>query len=226
MRCSVVLMRHNGRRLTASSICAEPGIKGELLISDWIEGSSFGRAVRMTRLCSIESGTKADPLQPLFDPVLVRITADALILVGMEICADESGNPVDYAQSLLIKPLCRGDSILSPCSSLTIAERRLSTTMTAFTRPIGSARFWMREVRQMDVRQTMCRVHSAAVHGHLLTFTSRDRRAGTDWAQSLAVGGLNGDCRDHPSFKDRSLDRPLHLRYRPFDLGRPRSVRD
>ena len=99
-------MRRNGRRLTASSICAEAGIKGELLISDWIEGNSFGRAVRMARLCSIEGGKKADPLQPLFDPVLVRITADALILVGMEICADESGNPVDYVQSWLVKPSC------------------------------------------------------------------------------------------------------------------------
>ena len=97
-------MRRNGRRLPVSSIRATPGIEGELLISDWIVGNSFGRAVRMARLCSIEAGTKADPLQPLFDPVVVRITADALIFVGTEISADETGDPVDYVQSWLVRP--------------------------------------------------------------------------------------------------------------------------
>jgi len=97
-------MRRSGGRLAGSSISTAPGIKDELLISDWIEGNGFGRAVRMARLCSIEGGTKADPLPPRFDPGLVRITADALILVGTEICVDETGNSVNYVRSWLARP--------------------------------------------------------------------------------------------------------------------------
>jgi hypothetical protein len=81
MRCRVVPMRENGRRLPAASITASPGELGELLLTDWTSGSSFGRSVRVARLCAVGGGTKADPLKPLFDPTLVRVTSDSLVIV-------------------------------------------------------------------------------------------------------------------------------------------------
>ncbi len=98
-------MRQRGRRLPAATISSAQGVVGDFIVSDWAQGSSFGRAVRVAQLRSIEAGTNADPLQPLFDPVLVRVTTDALVIVGIEICTDESGIPVDFAQSWWVRPI-------------------------------------------------------------------------------------------------------------------------
>jgi hypothetical protein len=105
MRCRVVLMRENGRRLPAASITSLPGELGDLLLTDWTSGSSFGRSVRVARLCAVGGGTKADPLKPLFDPTLVLVTSDSLVIVGIEVGADSSGTQIDYAQSWLVRPL-------------------------------------------------------------------------------------------------------------------------
>jgi hypothetical protein len=43
----------------------------------------------------------------------------------------------------------------------------------------------------------------------------------SDWTQSLAIEGLDGGCGNHQSFKERSLDRPLHLYHQLLDRRRP-----
>ena len=98
-------MRRNGRRLSSADMQSATGVAGDLLLGDWPNGSSFGRAVRVARLRSIEGGTKADPLLPLFDPTLVRVSSEALVIVGIEIGTDAAGVPVDYAQGWLARPL-------------------------------------------------------------------------------------------------------------------------
>lgn len=105
MRFSVVLMRRNGRRLSSVDMKTAPGIVGDLLVGDWTSGSSFGRAVRVARLRSLEGGTRADPLLPLFDPTLVRVSSDALVIVGIEIGTDAAGASVDYAQGWFARPI-------------------------------------------------------------------------------------------------------------------------
>jgi len=105
MRCRVVPMRENGRRLPAATITSSPGKLGDLLLTDWTSGNSFGRSVRVARLCAVGGGTKADPLKPLFDPTLARVTNDSLVIVGIEVGTDNSGTQIDYAQSWLVRPL-------------------------------------------------------------------------------------------------------------------------
>ena len=98
-------MRSRGRRLSKGDLSSAPRVTGDLLIDDWPDGSSFGRAVRVARLKSIEGGTKADPLQPLFEPAVVRVTRDALVIVGIEIEGDMHGNVADYVQGWLVRPI-------------------------------------------------------------------------------------------------------------------------
>jgi hypothetical protein len=98
-------MRENGKRLPVATIASSPGELGDLQLTDWTSGSSFGRSVRVARLCAVGGGTKADPLKPLFDPTLVRVTGDTLVMVGIEIGADDAGTQIDFAQSWLVRPL-------------------------------------------------------------------------------------------------------------------------
>lgn len=105
MRCTVVPMRENSKRLPAATISSSRGELGDLLLSDWASGSSFGRAVRVARLCAVGGGTRADPIKPLFDPTLVRVTTGTLVIVGIEIGTDSSGTPIDYTKSWLVRVL-------------------------------------------------------------------------------------------------------------------------
>ena len=49
---------------------------------------------------------------------------------------------------------------------------------------------------------------------------------GTDWTQSVAIGGQNGGSRDHRSFEAHSIDRPLHLRHRSLGRATRLAVRE
>jgi hypothetical protein len=105
MRYAVVQTRRLGRRLTAQAIREAQPIVGELLVSDWREGSSSNRALRVAKLKTTDPLRENDLIHPLFDPVLVRVTADFMVLVGIEVNCDADHEPVDHAQGWLIRPV-------------------------------------------------------------------------------------------------------------------------
>jgi hypothetical protein len=107
MRCSVVQTRRLGRRLTAQEIRDAQPVIGELLVMDWLTGNASRRALRVARLLHGELDRHSDLLHPLFDPALVRMTAECMVLAGIEVNSDATHAPVDHAQGWLIRPVAR-----------------------------------------------------------------------------------------------------------------------
>ncbi|HEU0204078.1 MAG TPA: hypothetical protein VFR86_27020 [Burkholderiaceae bacterium] len=105
MRVSVVLLRKDGRRLPRSELEKAPGIEGLLKVFDWRQGNGSRRALRVAELKHPSVGTHADPIQPLFDPVLVRANERGMVLMGFEIRTLASGELIEYAQGWWVRPI-------------------------------------------------------------------------------------------------------------------------
>lgn len=104
MQVSVVLLRRDGRRLSRSEIEQAPCIEGFLKVFDWRQGNGSRRALRVAELKHPSAiGTHADPVQPLFDPVLVRANERGMVLMGFELRALANGDIVEYAQGWWIR---------------------------------------------------------------------------------------------------------------------------
>ena|SRR5690606_6926817 len=101
----LVRVRHRGRRLSRAEIEAATPLVGDLVIRDIpASGNSWKRALRCADLVD-ESSPQARRtlLPPLFDPVLVRVTANAMLLTGIELEVVD-GTIHEYAQGWLLRP--------------------------------------------------------------------------------------------------------------------------
>lgn len=58
---------------------------GNLVIEDWLDGSTFKRPVHYAWLLTETHLIPADIIPPLFDPVVIKITANQMTLQGYEI---------------------------------------------------------------------------------------------------------------------------------------------
>jgi len=104
MLLSVVQTRHNGARLTREEIAASAPVVGRLTISDWREGNSAGRALRVARFNHPTISYSPELLLPLFDPAVVRMTDAGFLLVGYEI--DSAGDRVaEHVQGWWVRAL-------------------------------------------------------------------------------------------------------------------------
>jgi hypothetical protein len=75
-----------------------------LKVFDWREGNSSRRALRVAELKHPSAlGTHADPIRPLFDPVLVRVNERGMVLMGFENRVLANGELVEYAQGWWIR---------------------------------------------------------------------------------------------------------------------------
>lgn len=94
---AVVQTHRKGVRLTRGQIrTAEPAV-GQLVVSDWPQGSSANRAIRVAYLKHPTIEYYPNLVNPLFDPVLVRMSKLGFLLVGSEIYS-EAGESVEYVQ--------------------------------------------------------------------------------------------------------------------------------
>lgn len=101
-------MRRLGVRLSQSEIASARPVVGDFVLHDWREGNSWKRALRVAALKDLSTPTtpSRDLLPPLFDPALVRVRGDLLVVSGIEINAPEGERPiVEYAQTWLVRPL-------------------------------------------------------------------------------------------------------------------------
>lgn len=99
MRYTVRPLRRRGLRLTRPEIEAAPAYAGDLVITDWREGNTLRRAIRVAQLWGIGGAISARRplLLPLLDPVLTRMTTEELVLFGVEVEARD-GREFEHTQ--------------------------------------------------------------------------------------------------------------------------------
>lgn len=88
----------NGVKLTRAEILAAEPAPGQLLISDWLEGNAETRALRVAYLKHPTIEHHPGQLTPLFDPVVVRMTADGFLLVGWQARRTPDGKTMQLKQ--------------------------------------------------------------------------------------------------------------------------------
>jgi len=66
-----------------------------LEISDWLEDSSVVRALPVARLKHSKIDYDPELSNPLFNPVIVRMTSQSFLLVGIQIHTDEQIKPIE-----------------------------------------------------------------------------------------------------------------------------------
>lgn len=89
--------RH-GVKLTRAEILAAAPILGQLLIQDWRQGSAENRALRVAYLKHPTVSYHRSQLHPLFDPVLVTMTAAGFLLLGWQVHATVDGGRWEFKQ--------------------------------------------------------------------------------------------------------------------------------
>lgn len=97
MLFSIVKTHQKGVRLTRAEVLAAMPTVGNLVLSDWLQGNAANRAIRVANLKHPSVEYYPDLLQPLFDPVLVRMTKAGFLLIGNEIHA-ERGETIEFVQ--------------------------------------------------------------------------------------------------------------------------------
>jgi len=99
----LICLHRNGVVLTPEALEQEPRYTGNLIIEDWHQAGTSGRAVRQARLLDMTiPKAPRDLLAPLFDPQLVRMTNAQMTLHGYQINA-EDGTAVHYAQCWVLR---------------------------------------------------------------------------------------------------------------------------
>lgn len=72
-------------------------VVGNLVLSDWREGNAANRAIRVANLKHPTIDYYPSLIPPIFDPVLVRMTAVGFFIVGTEYRA-EGGATIETVQ--------------------------------------------------------------------------------------------------------------------------------
>ena len=97
MLFAVVQTHRKGVRLSREEIRAATPVVGNLLLSDWLQGNASNRAIRVANLMHPTVEYYPKLIQPIFDPVLVRMTKLGFLLVGTE-CRLEDGDGIESVQ--------------------------------------------------------------------------------------------------------------------------------
>lgn len=103
MRYKMKCLYRDGVELTREQLAAEPSYEGDLLIEDW--GSSenvFKHDIRKARFLDPQSAHGREMLSPLFDPVVVKMTSEHMLIRGYQIRRIEQ-EAVQTAQCWLLK---------------------------------------------------------------------------------------------------------------------------
>jgi hypothetical protein len=84
MRCSVVCLRRFGMRLKPREL--GEAVAGDLEVTDHAGPAEFKRIARVANLwIDAGGGTRCSLLAPLWEPTVLRIGADSLTLLGIEL---------------------------------------------------------------------------------------------------------------------------------------------
>lgn len=102
MHFKLICLYKNGALLSKDALAEMPSHVGNLIIEDWVERNAFKRPVRYARLLTETHLIPADIIPPLFEPVVIKITANQMTLQGYQI-GTRDGAAVHYMQSWVIR---------------------------------------------------------------------------------------------------------------------------
>jgi len=108
MHFKLICLYKDGAPLSKDTLAEMPTHVGNLVIDDWVEGNTFKRAVRYARLLTETHLIPADIIPPLFEPTIIKMTANQLTLQGYQI-GTRDGAPVHYMQSWAIRMTARAE---------------------------------------------------------------------------------------------------------------------
>ncbi len=94
----------DGVKLARADVLATPPTIGELIVHDWLTGSAENRALRVAYLKHPTISYHPTQLNPLFDPVMVRMTAKGFLMVGWQVKATLEGDRREYKQGWWVTP--------------------------------------------------------------------------------------------------------------------------
>jgi hypothetical protein len=87
-----------GAKLTRAEVLTATPMPGQLVIQDWLQGNADNRALRVAYLKHPTINYHPSQLSPLFDPVLVCMTAKGFLLIGWQVHATLDGDCREYKQ--------------------------------------------------------------------------------------------------------------------------------
>lgn len=96
-----------GVKLSRDEIFATPPTLGQLTVEDWREGNAENRVLRVAHLKHPTIEYHRSPLNPLFEPVIVRMTSKGFLLVGWQINTTLDGDRREYKQGWSVVPAGR-----------------------------------------------------------------------------------------------------------------------
>lgn len=103
MRYKMKCLYRDGIELTREQLAIEPSHDGDLVIEDWGSGDNvFKHNIRKARFLDPKSAHGRELLPPLFDPIVVKMTSDHMLVRGYQIRYIE-GCGVHTAQCWLLK---------------------------------------------------------------------------------------------------------------------------
>jgi hypothetical protein len=107
MKFKLKSLHRNGAVLTPEELADAPRHVGNLVVEDWPQGGVFARHIRQARLLDMTiPTTPRDIIPPLFDPQLVRMLDNQMVLHGYQIHVDiETGAAKHYAQVWVLRPV-------------------------------------------------------------------------------------------------------------------------
>lgn len=102
MRFKLLCLYKDGTPIDKDALADTPAHVGNLVIEDWLEGGTFRRPVRQARLLTETHLIPADIIPPLFEPVVIKMSAHQMTLQGHQI-GTRDGVPVHYIQAWAIR---------------------------------------------------------------------------------------------------------------------------
>lgn len=102
MHFKLICLYKDGVPLDRDALAETRAQVGNLMIEDWLDGSTFKRPVRYARLLTETHLIPADIIPPLFEPVVIKMTANQLTLQGYQI-GTRDGAGVHYMQCWAVR---------------------------------------------------------------------------------------------------------------------------
>lgn len=108
MHFKLICLYKDGMLLDKDALAESAPHVGNLVIEDWLDGSTFKRPVRYARLLTETHLIPADVLPPLFEPTVIKMTANQLTMQGYQI-GTRDGAAVHYMQTWAVRMTGRTD---------------------------------------------------------------------------------------------------------------------
>lgn len=93
----------DGRHLSRDELDGAPRLQGSLIVDTWVEGSVFKRPVQRARLRGAGFGEPPDLLAPIFEPFLLKVTEDRMVLRGVQMLSG-GGVTRQVVQEWMVRP--------------------------------------------------------------------------------------------------------------------------